>query len=94
MTLKFKNYHDKALHFAFLIKDEASAGAIFRFVDPWNYYFVEIDSKSVAFGKMIMGTTLILNKLEHLLEMNKWYRFTLVVHGAFFYLYRKNEDSP
>ncbi len=52
-TLKFKSFSDKILDFAFLIKDNASAGAVFRYSDPWNYYYIKINYNEVEFGRML-----------------------------------------
>lgn len=43
------------MHFALRIKDSGKAGVVFKYVDAFNFYFLEFDKKGIEAGRFIEG---------------------------------------
>jgi len=43
------------IHFSINLKDNGAGGPIFRWTDPSNYYWLEINSKGFIFKRMANG---------------------------------------
>lgn len=57
---KYKEFHDALFHFTWRISDSGNSGAVFRFIDYGNYYYIDISSNFYKFCKVVDGKITII----------------------------------
>jgi len=60
IALKYKDYYDKTISFAWLTRDEGLSGAVFRMRDEYNFYYFGLNKDRIEFGIVQDGNRKVL----------------------------------
>jgi len=68
--MKFKEFFDFKVHFAWMARNEGHSGFVFRYKDMFNYYYIAFSMRGIVMGKMVDGFHSTVHKMDRVFFAN------------------------